>query len=422
VTLLLSSFPCARAKEKWEVNGKHPKMRAFAHSCCLVAAALATALAGSARADAGLPLPSGVPPITMLLCTMIRNESNYLIEWIEFHKMQGFDAVRIYDNTHTSDKQPHIKETLSKVYPDLAAANISIVDGWPSGQASAFMNCSHYGDQEKFDWVAIHDLDEFWFSPLHFTVKDYAWYVMNNFPNTTMVHVHQFRYGPKGQVRPVELPSLLIEEELWRAPSNILGEAVINEAIVKGPLLDVCNDCSDKNIKGVDHKRTLEICDKWKYKISRDCGHDSFEQKTFFRTGHKCIGWIHYTVPGTCQGEQMWADPYHLRGNHYYLRSIEEGLEKALYWGKSKSAATMRGTSTIKSGATQFFESIYDGSILQWVPELKERIRAATGEAFADYNVGGLGILKANVEKSGKSVNDNRKALEERIDRRMRGN
>jgi len=62
----------------------------------------------------------------------------------------------------------------------------------------------------------------------------------------------------------------------------------------------------------------------------------------------------------------MWADPYHLRGNHYYLRSIEEGLEKALYWGKSKSAATMRGTSTIKSGATQFFESIYDGSILQW--------------------------------------------------------
>ena len=73
---------------------------------------------------------------------------------------------------------------------------------------------------------------------------------------------------------------------------------MINEAIVKGPLLDVCNDCSDKNIKGVDHKRTLEICDKWKYKISRDCGHDSFEQKTFFRTGHKCIGWIHYTVRG----------------------------------------------------------------------------------------------------------------------------
>ena len=56
------------------------------------------------------------------------------------------------------------------------------------------------------------------------------------------------------------------------------------------------------------------------------------------------------------------------------------------------------------------------------VPELKERIRAATGEAFPDFNVGGLGILKANVEKAGKTVNDNRKALEERIAKRMRGN
>ena len=28
-----------------------------------------------------------------------------------------------------------------------------------------------YGEEEKFDWVAIHDLDEFWFSPLGFTVK-----------------------------------------------------------------------------------------------------------------------------------------------------------------------------------------------------------------------------------------------------------
>ena len=27
-------------------------------------------------------------PITMLMCSMIRNETNYLVEWIEFHKMQ----------------------------------------------------------------------------------------------------------------------------------------------------------------------------------------------------------------------------------------------------------------------------------------------------------------------------------------------
>ena len=33
---------------------------------------------------------------------------------------------------------------------------------------------------------------------------------------------------------------------------------------VKGPLLDICNDCSPKNIKGITHKKTLEICEKSK--------------------------------------------------------------------------------------------------------------------------------------------------------------
>ena len=28
-----------------------------------------------------------------------------------------------------------------------------------------------WGEENKYDWIAIHDLDEFWFSPLGFTVK-----------------------------------------------------------------------------------------------------------------------------------------------------------------------------------------------------------------------------------------------------------
>ena len=42
------------------------------------------------------------------------------------------------------------------------------------------------------------------------------------------------------------------------------------------------------------------------------------------------MAWIHYTVKNTCEGAQWWADPTHLRGNHYYLRSIEEGIAKSL--------------------------------------------------------------------------------------------
>ena len=43
---------------------------------------------------------SGVGPLKMLLCTMVRNETaGRLLEWVEFHRMQGFAHIRIHDNT-----------------------------------------------------------------------------------------------------------------------------------------------------------------------------------------------------------------------------------------------------------------------------------------------------------------------------------
>ena len=70
----------------------------------------------------------------------------------------------------------------------------------------------------------------------------------------------------------------------------------------------------------------------------------------------------------------MWANPNHLRGNHYFLRTIQEGLQKSKYWGVSQAAANSRSTSTLQTGATQLFEAVYDATILAWVPRLKERL------------------------------------------------
>ena len=78
----------------------------------------------------------------MLLCTMIRNESNYLLEWIEFHKMQGFDHFRIWDNTRKEDGSSDIGTTLKKFYPSLEDAGISIIYPFKFGQGKAFEDCS----------------------------------------------------------------------------------------------------------------------------------------------------------------------------------------------------------------------------------------------------------------------------------------
>jgi len=359
---------------------------------------------------------------SMLLCTMIRNESNYLVEWIEFHKMQGFDHVRIYDNTNApwgsrDDHGPLIADTLVKTYPDLAAAGISVVPKWTQWQGEAFAACTKWGEQQKFDWIAVHDLDEFWFSPMHFTIKQYARYVMETQPETTVVHLHQFRYGPKGQMGPVVLPELLIETEVWRAPADVLGERMADNAVIKGEhLKNICNQC--KWLEGETNKNVLKACKDYNYKLSRDCQHDALEQKTMFRTGRGCVAWIHYTVKGTCNGTEMWADPNHLRGNHYYLRSLEEGRAKYLYWGNSRSAATMRGSSTIDTGATKFFETVYDASILQWVPALKKRLHALGFDMGAN-DVDGLGVKAAFMEKPGPGVANSRHNLEERTQERL---
>ena len=216
---------------------------------------------------------------------------------------------------------------------------------------------------------------------------------MKNEPETSVVHSHQFRYGPKGQIKPVALPDLLIEGQLWRAPSGVLGETMVDTAVVHGPLRSVCNQCTPKNLDALDDKekpKTQAHCGgehswsrcarthththahhvrsrarrqtEFALRVAgvplqppksahqnravprhhstmpkphavrarmRECTHDNLEEKTMFRTGRGCVGWIHFTRRGTCKGKVTWADPTHLRGNHYYLRSIQEGVAKS---------------------------------------------------------------------------------------------
>ena len=134
-----------------------------------------------------------------------------------------------------------------------------------------------------------------------------------------------------------------------------------------------------------------------------------------------CVGWIHYTRPHTCTGKQIWADPTHLRGNHYYLRSLEEGLHKAFFLGQGKAELT--GSTLVSRGSVEYIEAIYDGSILQWVPGLKRRIHELIGGASLmpqKFDLDHLGIKADNMERPGDTVENNRYRLRERIRNRLK--
>ena len=149
-----------------------------------------------------------VPATSMLLCTFVVNETrSHLVEWIEFHRLQGFDHIHIVERD-----AGHIAALLGGFYPSLADAGVSVAHadaGSPSqtggggsgggGGGSiaerAYADCAAYGEAHKYTWVAAHAVNEFWFSPLHYTTKEFGSYMADAFPQTTVVHIHQFRYG-----------------------------------------------------------------------------------------------------------------------------------------------------------------------------------------------------------------------------------
>ena len=108
-----------------------------------------------------------VPAFTMLLCTMVRNESNYLVEWVEFHKLQGFDEVLIYDNTGPRDGTPSISETLTRAYASgspprtLAQAGVTVQPlsgtSGAGAQITAFRKCTAHGEAARHEWQVFGD-------------------------------------------------------------------------------------------------------------------------------------------------------------------------------------------------------------------------------------------------------------------------
>ncbi|MDR1856654.1 MAG: glycosyltransferase family 92 protein [Desulfovibrio sp.] len=94
------------------------------------------------------------------LCCIARDEDRYIEEWVEYHLLQGFDTVIIYDN-HSSIP---IKDTLSDFVADQWKGRVLIhmTEGEFIGveaQKQAYAHCMRtYKDD--FMWIAVIDVDE----------------------------------------------------------------------------------------------------------------------------------------------------------------------------------------------------------------------------------------------------------------------
>lgn len=138
-------------------------------------AALSTITGDSLLLKAFIDIPKPGPKLgsetrhQLTLCsTPSFNRDQYLVEWIEFHRLVGFQKFVIYNTTETNGKTTQIINTYAMKYPDLVDvvqwnfSSLNIID-WNKYryfQVEAVHDCLiRYGDQSE--WLGILDFDEY---------------------------------------------------------------------------------------------------------------------------------------------------------------------------------------------------------------------------------------------------------------------
>ncbi|CAH2574716.1 Glycosyltransferase family 92 protein Os08g0121900 [Planktothrix rubescens] len=126
------------------------------------------------------------------ICAILKDESPYLIEWLEFHKIVGVQRFYLYDNG-SSDY------AFDLVQPYIKSGEV-VWHEWliRPGQISAYQHCLDYYKNES-DWIAFVDLDEFLFPTEKNDLKE----VLEEFLDYPAVAVNWLSFGSSGhKVKP----------------------------------------------------------------------------------------------------------------------------------------------------------------------------------------------------------------------------
>lgn len=131
--------------------------------------------------------------ITTAVCAICKNENPYILEWVAYQKLAGFDEVFIYDN----DSDDGTSEALIRLHEAGEITRVywpRIVDVAPQRSAYADFLQRFSG---SFDWVLICDLDEF-LTVDNGNVKDFISVATTKYPDVSAVAIPWLVFGASG--------------------------------------------------------------------------------------------------------------------------------------------------------------------------------------------------------------------------------
>ena len=213
------------------------------------------------------------------ICAIFKNEGRYLREWVQYHRLIGFDGFVLYDN----GSRDH--GALALAEPDLKSV-VSIIP-WSlyPGQPWAYQHFVIFF-AKQFDWVAFIDIDEF----IHPLVGDNIRSCLEVAGTHSAILMNWLNFGPgEYTYRPAGLVTKLYDHRLpdddpWHCHvksivrvSDLVNCDAPHVAHLRGP---VCNTrgetisnepiqpqaCHDRLV--INHYYTKSLED-WQAKVNR---------------------------------------------------------------------------------------------------------------------------------------------------------
>ena len=267
------------------------------------------------------------------LCSMIKNEASYLKEWIEFHRVIGVSHFYLFNNKSNDDYlevlQPYIKQGVvelfdvpfdSTLYPNPAPTHNFVQACCYNHAIRLARNC--------YTWLAITDSDEYICPTQNKDLPSF----LNNYIYAAGLVVYWQIYGTSN-VWDLAPKELLIEKLTYKFPNNYPANWMFKSIVQPNYALCIDPHCC------------------------------VYAGDTFAVTPN------HQRFSHTPAFTDLPVDQ--IRIAHYYYRTARFYQEikrpRRLAWGFNPSESEENYTHELSN-------SVYDPTMLQFVPELRKRM------------------------------------------------
>lgn len=107
------------------------------------------------------PATSLAPKNTLGVLAIMKNETGALREWVDHYRWQGADLIVLIDNGSTDSPRELLREEIASGLVEIYERNL------PHRQVPHYRNVFRAAHlRRRVEWLAIADIDEFWYSPL----------------------------------------------------------------------------------------------------------------------------------------------------------------------------------------------------------------------------------------------------------------